>query len=98
MTPELPPGFPAELRPLAAEIHTYFRHLPQLLDDDQTGRFVVVKGDAVCGVWDTYRDAIETGHERFEDGVFLAQKVDPKLLDAFGEFFGVARTPVAEVA
>jgi hypothetical protein len=98
MALELPPGFPAELQPLAAEIHTYFRHLPQLLDDDADGRFVVVKGDAVFGVWDTYRDAIEAGHERFEDGAFLAQQVDGKLLDTFGEFFGAARKPVSEVA
>ena len=50
------------------------------------------------GVWDTYRDAIQAGHDRFEDGVFLAQKIDPRLLDTFGEFFSSAVPPVSEVA
>ena len=98
MTLELPPGFPAELKPLAAEIHTFFRHLPQLLDEGYAGRFVLVKGDGVFGVWDTHRDAIQSGHERFEDGVFLAQKVDQRFLDAFGGFFAAAPNPVPEVA
>jgi hypothetical protein len=97
MTPELPPGFPAELEPLAAEVHTYFRHLPQLLGDGNAGRFVVVKGDGVFGVWDTYRDAIESGHDHFADGRFLAQQIDPRLLDTFGEFFRAAAS-ISEVA
>ncbi len=87
MTPTLPPGFPTELAPLATEIHTYFRVLPQLLAEGEEGRFAVVKGAEVFGTWDTQKDAIQYGHERVPDGQFLAQEIDARFLTAFGAFF-----------
>ncbi|MBA4062146.1 MAG: hypothetical protein C0501_00240 [Isosphaera sp.] len=87
--PALPPGFPPALADLATEIHAYFRELPRLLAEGEDGRFVVVKGDELFGVWDTQLDAIQHGQSKFEDGRFLAQEIDPRLLDAFGSFFGV---------
>jgi hypothetical protein len=89
MSLELPPGFPSELQPLAREIHTYFRELPRLLAEGEEGRTVVIQGDTLFGVWDTQRDAIQAGHERFGHTRFLAQKVERRLLDALGTFFRV---------
>ncbi len=99
MAPTLPPVFPTTLQPLAGEIHTFFRELPRLLDDGHGGRFAVVKGDAVHGVWDTQRDAIQYGRSTFADGLFLAQRIDRRLADELGRYFPVP-TPeaVAEVA
>lgn len=87
MIAQLPPGFPPELASLATEIHTYFRELPRLLDDRGEGKFVVVKGNELFGVWDTHLDAIQHGQDKFEDGRFLAQRIERRLLDAFGAFF-----------
>jgi hypothetical protein len=87
-TAALPPGFPPELNALATEIHTYFRELPRLLDEGGGGKFVVVKGDGLFGVWDTHLDAIQHGHALFGEERFLAQAIDHRLLDVFGTFFG----------
>lgn len=87
MTPALPPGFPPELATLSPEIHTFFRELHRLLAEGEERRFVVVKGNELFGVWDTYHDAIQYGHDRFPDGKFLAQEIDGRFLDAFGSFF-----------
>lgn len=89
MTTALPPGFPPELNSLATEIHTYFRELPRLLAEGADGKYVVVKGNEVFGTWDTCPDAIQYGQLKFEDGRFLAQEIDSRLLAAFGSFFGV---------
>jgi hypothetical protein len=87
MATDLPPVFPPQLQPLAAEVRTYFRELPRLLDEGYAGRFVLVKGDALFGVWDTQMDAIRAGRDRFPDGVFLAQKIDQRFLDLLGSHF-----------
>lgn len=87
MSAELPPVFPPQLQPLATEVRTYFRELPRLLDEGYGGQFVLVKGDALYGVWDTQMDAIRVGRDRFPDGVFLAQKIDQQFLDLLGSYF-----------
>ncbi|MBX9584104.1 MAG: hypothetical protein K2X87_27710 [Gemmataceae bacterium] len=98
MPPPLPPAFPPTLQPLTAEIHTYFRELPGLLDGGNDGRFVVVKGDGLFGVWDTQWGAIQFGREKFPDGVFLAQEIDRRFLDVFGEHFARAAAAAPEAA
>jgi hypothetical protein len=95
MTPTLPPGFPPELNSLATEIHTYFRELPRLLAEGEDGRVVVVKGDELFGVWDTYADAIQHGHDKFPGGKFLAQEINSHFLDVFGSFFQAATSGAA---
>src|SRR5262245_47980166 len=79
---------PPSLEPLATELATYFRHLPELLSDpSEVGRYVVVRGDQVCGTWDTYRDALQYGYERFGTDAFLAQKIDARDLAALAPYF-----------
>ena len=48
-----------------------------------------MKGSELFGVWDTYQDAIQYGHLKFEDGRFLAQEIDSRPLNAIGAFFGI---------
>ncbi|MBL8796630.1 MAG: hypothetical protein JNM56_22200 [Planctomycetia bacterium] len=70
------------LEPIKAEIRTYLRELPRLLAEGQEGRFVLIKGDQVISVWDTFDDACQAGRERYPLGVaFLAQPVDARDLD-----------------
>lgn len=87
MTADLPPVFPPELQPLAAEVRTYFRELPRLLDEGRDGKFVIVKADGLFGIWDTQRDAIQAGRALFPDGGFLAQQIDHRFLDVLGTQF-----------
>lgn len=64
------------------EIRTYVRELPRLIAEGHAGRFVLIKGDEVLSVWDTFDDACQAGRERFPFGVaFLAQPIDPRDLD-----------------
>ena len=70
------------LDPLKQEVATYLRELPRLLADGHEGRHVLVKGDEVLSLWDTFDDAYQAGRERFGWGVaFLAQPIDPRFLE-----------------
>ena len=70
---------PDKLKPLAAEIATYQRELPQLLQDGQAGRFAVIQGNLLYGTWDTYRDASQYARERFAlDQSFMVQRIDAR--------------------
>jgi len=42
------------------EFATYQRELPNLLEKE--GRFVLIKGDTIDSVWDSYADALEQGY------------------------------------
>jgi hypothetical protein len=82
------PVLPENLRPLAAELVVYYRELPQLLKDGAHGKYLVAKGDVSYGVWDTLHDATQFGHEKFPDGVFMAQKIDRRHLKLLATYFG----------
>ena len=90
----LPDRLPASLEPLEAELRTFHREFSRLLAEGRANRFAVIRGDQIHGVWDTSRDASQYGHEKFEDGRFLTQKIDPRLLPVLIKLFG----PVPEVA
>jgi hypothetical protein len=73
-TPALNPGLLA----LRREIAAYRRELPRLLSQGHEGRFVLIQGDLVIGLWDTFDEAYQAGRERFGLGAFLAQPVDAR--------------------
>jgi hypothetical protein len=60
---ELPPANPDEA--LAAEWETYRRELGRLLSEGQEGKYVVIKGDEIIGVYDTWDEARRVGLERY---------------------------------
>lgn len=86
--PLWPAEFPEQLAPLRAEMETYYRELPRLLECGEDGRYAVVKGDKVYGAWDTFRDARQCGIELFADQLFMVQIVDARFLVGFGKWFG----------
>ncbi|MBL8268542.1 hypothetical protein [Steroidobacter sp.] len=55
------------------EIDTYFRHLPALLQ--QQGKFALIKGKDVAGIFDSYRDALTAGYQRFKLTPFLVKQI-----------------------
>jgi predicted nucleotidyltransferase len=71
--PILPLG-KVKIMPLELEQATYARELPNLLD--RAGKFVVIGGDVVAGVYDTYGDALKFGYDRFELRPFLVKQIE----------------------
>jgi hypothetical protein len=58
---------------LEKELQTYRRELPKLLG--QEGKYALVQGDALAGVWDTYEDAIQAGYDKFGLKPFLVKQI-----------------------
>jgi hypothetical protein len=74
--------------PLTAEAETYFRALPRLLNAGEAGRCVLIKDNAIVGVWDSDEEAYAAGLDRFGLGVpFLAQPIDAADLSRFAPYF-----------
>lgn len=75
------------MKPYRQELATYVRELPRLLQEGEAGRYVVLHGDHIHGVWDTHRDAMLYGSERFPpDQPYLAQQIDSRYLEPFRRF------------
>ncbi len=60
--------------PLDQELATFRAKLPDLLRQD-AGRFVLIHGDDVAGVWDTKAAALEEGYQRFGLDAFLVKRI-----------------------
>jgi hypothetical protein len=58
---------------LERELATYQRELPMLLA--QEGRFAVIAGDEVLGMYDTYHDALQAGYEKRGFEPFLVKRI-----------------------
>jgi len=58
---------------LEQEIATYNRLLPELLA--QEGKYVLIKGAELAGVFDSYRDALAAGYQRFKLDSFLVKQI-----------------------
>jgi hypothetical protein len=58
---------------LDREIATYARELPSL--QMHSGKFVLIKADEVAGIFDSYRDALKAGYERFKLEPFLVKQI-----------------------
>jgi hypothetical protein len=61
--------------PLQRELDTYHAKLPELLSS--VGKFVLIHGDSVEGVYDTYADALKIGYERFKLQPFMVKQIAP---------------------
>ncbi len=70
--PDLP-----DTDPLAREWRAYKREVGRLLAEGHAGRHALVKGDEVVSVWDTRRDALQAGHDRFGLAAFMVHQIEP---------------------
>ncbi|HVS40593.1 MAG TPA: hypothetical protein VMS17_33870 [Gemmataceae bacterium] len=59
---------------LDREWATYQANLPELLKKD-AGRYVLIHGDQIVGVWDTKDQALEEGYRRFLLGPFMVHHI-----------------------
>jgi len=87
---------PQALEPFREELSTYYKELPRLLEESCEGKYVVIKGNEIHGIWDTLSDARQYGYLRFELVPFLSQKVDSRFLEMLEPLFGKAPIPQLE--
>jgi len=59
--------------PLEKELETYRSKLPEL--HDEQGKFALVHGDTVAGIYGTYDDALKAGYEKFSLEPFLVKQI-----------------------
>lgn len=60
--------------PLVKETETYQKNKEDLLRDN-TGKFVLIKGDEIIGIYETRNDAIKIGIDKFGNSPFLVKKI-----------------------
>jgi hypothetical protein len=60
---ELPPADPNEA--LAVEWETYRREIGRLLAEGQEGKFALIKGEEIIGIYDTWDEARRVGLEKY---------------------------------
>ena len=59
---------------LETENLTYQRELPNILQHE--GKFVVISGNELGGIWGTYEDALKAAYEKFKLKPFLVKKIE----------------------
>jgi len=57
------------------EWNTYRRELPRLLAEGHEGKFALIKGESIVGVFDTHRDAMGAGYDSYLRQGFMVQQV-----------------------
>jgi hypothetical protein len=70
---ELPPAEPGSM--IAREWDTYRREVGRLLTDGHEGRFVLIKGEEIVGVFGSDEEASAAGSRRFLLQPYLVQQV-----------------------
>jgi hypothetical protein len=73
---ELPPSKPGDA--LAEEWETYRREVGRLLAEGQEGRHILIKGSQIIGIWDTHKEAMACGYERFLLQAFFVHQIQER--------------------
>lgn len=68
--PDIPDG-----QPFCAEWRAFKREVVRLVNEGQAGRFALLKGDRLIGVWTTLHDAVLAGRQQFGAEPFLVQEI-----------------------
>ena len=59
---------------LEKELQTYQQKRQELLANE--GKFVLIHGDEVAGIWDTYEDALKLDYEKYGLKPFLVKRIE----------------------
>lgn len=75
---------------LVTETRFFESKLPELVKSD-VGRFVLIKGEEIKGVFESQLDAIKAGYEQFKGDAFFVTQILPvrQPLDFSNNFFHV---------
>jgi hypothetical protein len=60
------------------EFATYLRELPRLLAEGHADHYALLKGNDLIGVWNTQREVLQAGYERFGLEPFSVKRIDPR--------------------
>jgi hypothetical protein len=78
---ERPRGIPCTELPealggtLTREWNTYRREVGRLLADVQEGRHVLIKGEEIIGIFDTFEEADQTGWESYSPAPYFVHQI-----------------------
>ena len=73
---ELPEAKPDS--PLYHEWNTYRREVGRLLAEGNAGRYVLIKGERIVGVWETRPEAVAAGYKHFLGAPFLVHPIQER--------------------
>ena len=59
---------------LEKELATYESRKQEFVASNE-GKFVLIQGDEVAGFWDTYKDALAAGYQKFGLTPFLVKRI-----------------------
>ena len=59
---------------LEKEIETYKKNLPRWKDSE--GKFVLIHGEEIGGIFTSYEDAIQEGYEKYKLEHFLVKQIN----------------------
>ena len=59
---------------LEKELATYQKRLEELLPNE--GKFVLIHGDEIAGIWDTYQDALQAGYQMYDLNPFMVKRIE----------------------
>jgi hypothetical protein len=80
----------------AVEMNAYMGAAPRLLREGNDGKYVLINGTQLYGIWDTFGDALQAGYDRFGlDGAFMAQKISSR---EYEQFLMLVDTPYGAIA
>lgn len=74
------------------ELAAYLKELPRLLAEGHAGRYALVRDDTVVSIWDTQRDVLQAGYERYGLEPFTVKRIDPRDPERFAAIQARART------
>jgi hypothetical protein len=60
---------------LKTELEAYEREKSRLVSESE-GKYVLIQGTEVAGVWDTYADALSAGYAKFGLEPFLVKQIE----------------------
>jgi hypothetical protein len=61
---------------LEKELETYNRKRAELIAETEVGKYVLIHGEDVIGVFGAYEDALKEGYEKFGLAPFLVKKIE----------------------
>jgi hypothetical protein len=64
--------------PLYREWNVYRREAGRLLAQGHAGRYVLIKGEDILGLWETEAEALRNGYQRFLGEAFLVHQVQER--------------------
>jgi hypothetical protein len=75
------------VEPLEHELKTYRAKLPEMAEHE--GKYALIKGDNIAGIYDTFGDALSIGYDKFGLSGFLVQKIAATEVPLFLSRYGV---------